>query len=90
MAKAGSGKDKSAEEASFESLLAKLESSVGKLEDGELSLDESLALYVEAVATYRRCRGLLDGAQRRIEQVVKEAGGETAPFEVEDDSPDGD
>lgn len=52
---------------SFEQALARLESIVRELEDGELGLAESLGRYEEGVALLKQCYGLLDRAQRRIE-----------------------
>jgi exodeoxyribonuclease VII small subunit len=91
------GKAQKAEEAasegqSFEELLAKLEGAVRDLEEGELSLDDSLKKYVEAVETYRVCRRRLEEAQRKIEVLIEEAGGErrAAAFEIDEDADAGD
>ncbi len=54
---------------SFEAEYRKLEEILGRLEGGELSLDESLAEYERGVAALRACRGLLERAERRIEEL---------------------
>jgi exodeoxyribonuclease VII small subunit len=52
--------------ASFEQLFTELEEKVARLEQGGLSLDDSLSAYEEAVALAQRCQALLDGAELRI------------------------
>ena len=54
---------------SFEEAYARLEEIVARLEAGELSLDESLALYEEGQRIAQHCGALLDAAERRVEQV---------------------
>ena len=74
-------------EEKFELLLERLEKAIHTLEDGDVSLDESLKLYTDAVDLYRRCRKLLEDAQRRIEILLKDASGELKPqpFNVDED-----
>ena len=50
---------------SFEDLYRRLEEAVGKLEQGGLSLEESLKLYEEGMALARRCQALLEAAEQR-------------------------
>jgi len=57
----------------FESAIAELESIVKQLEDGELPLDASLALFERGVELSRYCHEQLGAAQRRIE-VLSERG----------------
>ncbi len=72
-----SGKEK------FETALSKLEKIVGRIEKGELSLDESLKLFEEGVALSRLCRSRLDEAERRVEALLKDEEGNLRerPFE---------
>jgi exodeoxyribonuclease VII small subunit len=51
----------------FEAAIAELESVVKKLEDGEMSLEQSLALYERGVQLSRFCHARLEEAERRIE-----------------------
>lgn len=51
----------------FEASLAELEVLVGRLETGNLSLDESLATYHDGVTLLRHCHGLLHAAEQKIE-----------------------
>jgi len=69
-------KDPAAKETSikdFESAIAELEKIVKQLEDGDLALDKSLALFERGVELSRFCHAQLGEAQRRIE-VLTERG----------------
>jgi exodeoxyribonuclease VII small subunit len=61
--------DRAAEELTFEQALAAVEKIVHELEEGQTGLAESLGKYEEGVKLLRRCYGLLEGAERRIELV---------------------
>jgi len=51
----------------FEAAIAELESIVKKLEEGDLTLEQSLALYERGVELSRFCHARLEDAERRIE-----------------------
>jgi len=51
----------------LEEALSRLEAIVRRLEEGQPSLDESLAQYEEGVRLLRHCYQLLEKAERRIE-----------------------
>ena len=53
-------------EGGFEPLYKRLEEIVARLEQGDLTLEESLALYEEGMKLARRCQELLQGAELRI------------------------
>jgi exodeoxyribonuclease VII small subunit len=57
----------------FESAIAELEKIVKQLEDGDLPLETSLALFERGVTLSRYCHDQLGAAQRRIE-VLSERG----------------
>jgi exodeoxyribonuclease VII small subunit len=59
-------------EKTFESSLAELEKIVEQLENGELSLEESLKLFETGVKLSRECRERLSDAERRIEELMKD------------------
>ncbi|HEU4403362.1 MAG TPA: exodeoxyribonuclease VII small subunit [Candidatus Polarisedimenticolia bacterium] len=82
---------KGSKEPGFEEALARLETIVKNLEDGELPLEESLRLFEEGVRLTRLCTTRLDDAQRRIEILTTGEQGELklAPFEIEGDEPPG-
>ena len=57
----------------FEAAIAELESIVQKLEEGDLALEQSLALYERGVQLSRFCHQRLEDAERRIE-ILSERG----------------
>jgi exodeoxyribonuclease VII small subunit len=59
----------------FETSLQELEKIVRKLEDGDLSLEESLKLFEDGVKLSRECQERLNQAERRIEILVKDENG---------------
>jgi len=70
-------------ELSFEAALKRLEEIVRKLESGEASLDEAIALYAEGDRLKQQCEARLAAAQAKIEQIQFGPGGSpsgTAPF----------
>lgn len=56
--------------ARFESALNELEQIVGKLERGELKLEESLQLFERGVALTRQCRQSLETAELKVRQLL--------------------
>lgn len=69
----------------FEAALAELEDLVGRLEKGELSLDESLKQFKRGVELTRRCQQILDQAQQVIEQLANpEDESSAVPIEPSD------
>ncbi len=59
----------------FETSLQDLEKIVRKLEDGDLSLEESLKLFEDGVKLSRECQERLNQAERRIEVLLKDENG---------------
>ncbi len=57
----------------FEGAIAELETIVKKLEEGDLPLEQSLALYERGVQLSRFCHARLEDAERRIE-ILNERG----------------
>ncbi len=74
-------KDKSE---SFENLFSELEATVAKLEAGDLSLDESLALFQRGMELAKKCGAMLDAAELRIKQLVPQ-GEQVVMEEVEEE-----
>jgi exodeoxyribonuclease VII small subunit len=60
---------------SFEELYRQLEEKVSLLEQGGLSLDDSLQAYEEAVSYAQRCQQLLDRAELRITRLRESMNG---------------
>lgn len=61
----------------FEDLLSELDLVVKQLEQGSLSLDQSLNAYEQGVRLAKQCQQLLDHAQQRI-QVLSHDGQQPA------------
>lgn len=67
----------------FEESLDELKQIVGKLEEGDMALEESLALFERGVKLSRDCRDRLIKAERRIEVLMKDSSGEIGLEEIE-------
>ena len=59
----------------FETALAELETIVGKLEKGDVALEDSIALYARGEQLKAHCDRLLKQAEARIEQITFGADG---------------
>jgi exodeoxyribonuclease VII small subunit len=57
------------EKPTFEALRRELEEIVGTLERGEVAVDEAIALWQRGEELHRRCVGLLEAAEGRIEDL---------------------
>ena len=75
----------------FEASLAELEAIVEKLEQGELSLDDSLKQFERGVQLTRICQTALTQAEHKVEILMRKTGTasgdeyEPGPFESDDD-----
>ena len=63
----------------FESATAELDAIVRKLEEGDLPLEQSLALYERGVQLSRFCHARLEDAERRIEILTERGELKPAP-----------
>jgi exodeoxyribonuclease VII small subunit len=72
----------------FEGAIAELEGIVKKLEEGDLPLEQSLALYERGVQLSRFCHARLEEAERRIEILTDRGELKPAPPSLASDSPD--
>lgn len=70
----------------FEISLKNLEEIVKKMEEGELSLDQSLKKFEEGMDLVKFCDKSLNEAEGRVEKLMKDSQGnkKRVPFEVED------
>ena len=57
---------------SFESQLSELEQIVEKLEQGDLSLEDSLAQFEKGIKLTNACQKTLDSAQQKVEILTQE------------------
>jgi len=71
---------------SFEEALAKLEQITKELEEGDLSLEESLKYFDEGVKLAEYCNNKLNDAQKKVEILLKkDSGVEPTVFDGLDD-----
>lgn len=61
---------------SFEDALRELEQVVGKLERGEVPLDESIALYERGAALKKRCEAKLKEAEEKVAKLTLDGDGQ--------------
>ncbi len=68
---------------SIESKLNTIDSIIQQLESGELSLEQSLAIFTDGTKLIHDCRNILDQTAKKIENVSKSV----APDALDDDIP---
>jgi exodeoxyribonuclease VII small subunit len=68
--------------ADFERKLTDLESVVERLEQGDLSLEESVRLFEEGMKLSESCKRELEAAEGRIQVLVEQGGGKMAAQEL--------
>jgi exodeoxyribonuclease VII small subunit len=60
----------------FEQAIKELTGIVGKIEQGEIALSDSLQQYEKGMALIKHCRKILQEAEKRIEKIAQEEGQE--------------
>jgi exodeoxyribonuclease VII small subunit len=74
----------------FEQALEKLEAIVSAIEEGQVPLEESIEKYAEGIELVKRCRAILDKAERKIQLLGKaEDGSLTVTGELEEEDREG-
>ena len=75
-------------EINFEEALAKLEGEVKKLESGNMTLDESISAFEEAVKLVKLCNERLESAERRVRILTEMPDGLVTdlPFDSENEA----
>lgn len=71
---------------SFEEAMGELETIVSSLEDGNVDLEKSIAIYERGAALKLHCEAKLAEAEARIDKIIVGAGGEaqgTEPLDPE-------
>lgn len=63
----------SGEEETFETLRLELEEIVGKLERGDVAVDDAIRMWQRGDELHRRCAALLDAAEGRLEELAASA-----------------
>ena len=76
--------DPEIEKLSFEEAMKELEATVGRLEHGDATLEQSIALYERGAQLRAHCERRLRAAEERVEKIMLAANGEptgTTPVE---------
>ena len=74
--------DKTSDDLSFEDALSELEQLVERMEQGELSLEDSLKSFERGVALTRTCQQALKAAEQKVEILTsQDADAEPEPFD---------
>jgi exodeoxyribonuclease VII small subunit len=66
--------DEGIEKLSFEEAFAELEATVQRLEEGDLALEEAIALYERGMHLARHCDDTLDAAELQVQQLTMVSG----------------
>lgn len=64
------------DELSFEQLYERLEEVTARLESGDLSLEQSVALFEQGMELAKRCQGLLGDVEQRVETLRRAFDGD--------------
>ena len=78
--------EKPVAEMSFEEAIRELEAVVGRLEGGEVPLEDSIALYQRGSELRSRCDALLKDAEEKVAKITTDAEGNakgTQPLDVD-------
>ena len=59
----------------FEQAIKELTGIVGKIEQGDITLGDSLQQYEKGMALIKQCRKILQDAEKRIEKIASEQDG---------------
>ena len=72
---------------SFEEAIAQLEDLVRKLESGNLTLDDSLTAFEDAVKLVKFCNTKIESAEQKVKILMESADGSVTdvPFDKQDD-----
>lgn len=68
----------------FEEAMKELEAIVQKLEQGSISLDESIEMFQKGISLSRYCNNLLDDMEKKVVKLV-EVQGEMQEKEIKDE-----
>ncbi|MCL6585245.1 MAG: exodeoxyribonuclease VII small subunit [Anoxybacillus sp.] len=71
-------------ELTFEEAMKQLEEIVGKLEAGNVPLEQAIAFFQEGMRLSKWCHDKLQHAEKQMEYILREDG-QLAPFSIEED-----
>jgi len=73
---------------SFEEAIKELTNIVGKIEQGQIPLQDSLEQYEKGMALIKQCRTILQKAEERIEKITKEQDQDSKEGSRQEKDPD--
>ena len=84
--------DTAADARTFEGMMERLQELVGRLETGNLTLEESIQSFEEGMALVKKCTEVLSQAEQRILKLTRDATGQpvAVPLEEEGEEEGGD
>jgi exodeoxyribonuclease VII small subunit len=85
----GASGESGASELTFEQAIEQLEQLIEKIESGEVGLEQALKHYEEGTELIKRCRGILDSAEKRIGELTEGGGGELEVSESDEGEGEG-
>ena len=65
-----------AEKKTFEQSISELEQIVSQLENGDVTLDESLSLFERGIKLSKGCQKMLDAAEKKVSILMTDENGE--------------
>ncbi len=68
----------------FDEALERLERLALQLEQGDIPLEEALAVYERAVRLFRHCRTRLDEVERKLELLTRDLDGDVATESIDE------
>ncbi|ANB60123.1 exodeoxyribonuclease VII small subunit [Anoxybacillus voinovskiensis] len=71
-------------ELTFEEAMKQLEEIVGKLEAGNVPLEQAIAFFQEGMRLSKWCHDKLQHAEKQMEYILREDG-QLAPFSIEEE-----
>ena len=75
--------DAPGEARTFEAMMERLQELVGRLETGNLTLEESIQSFEEGMALVRKCTAVLSQAEQRILKLTRDATGQPVAVPLE-------
>ena len=72
----------------FEEAISKLDSEVKRLESGNMTLDESIDAFEEAIKLVKICNDRLENAERRVRMLTENVDGMVSdvPFDIDNEA----
>ncbi|MDD3706496.1 MAG: exodeoxyribonuclease VII small subunit [Clostridiaceae bacterium] len=67
---------------SFEQALKRLEEIVETLEEGNISLEESIKIYQEGITLSKQCSGMLEEAEGKVMSIMNRNGEQMEEFSI--------